>query len=178
MNTEPISSEDSEAIAKLAAKIEKLETAQERMRSTNAAIRKHKKAGADAQIEALMNLGFKFSMAQKLLVPDFAGRVGFPSFTLKNNNAEIRRCKARIEELEARAVAPVAEGGTNGDVSWGEDREMNRVWVEFPGKPDPDVRKALKSAGFRWAPSLNRWQRHTSNAAIFHAQDITERFGA
>lgn len=57
-------------------------------------------------------------------------------------------------------------------VEWGEDRELNRVWITFPGKPAPEVRAQLRSAGFRWAPSLGRWQRHTSPAAIYHAQRI------
>ncbi|WP_116996387.1 DUF3560 domain-containing protein [Desertimonas flava] len=181
VGTAGISSDDENAVAKLQAKLAKLDRRQEFMKAVNGAIRRSAKKGADAQVAAMVALGYDGldeDVARKLLEPDFCGRIGFPSYALSNGNAETRRIRLRIAELEAKAAAPAIEGGSNGDVSWGEDKELNRIWIAFPGKPDDDTRRALKSAGFRWAPSVNRWQRQTSNAAEYHAKRIVEGLAA
>lgn len=165
-----ISADDPSAVAQLQAKLARLERKQADMRTCNTLIRKHAKAGLDAQVAALLAdgpAGMTQELAVTILTPDCFGGIGFASYQLSNNNAEIRRCRARIAELEAAAARPAAAGGENADgVSWGEDTDLNRVWIAFPGKPDPDVRTRLKRSGFRWAPSLNRWQRQTSPAAL------------
>lgn len=61
------------------------------MRAANTAIRKHRAAGSDAQVAALVSLGFAEPIAKELLQPDFAGRIGFADYQLQNNNANIRR---------------------------------------------------------------------------------------
>src|SRR3546814_2980294 len=71
------------------------------MKAANAAIRKHRKAGPAEQIEALVVLGFGESAATALIEPDCCGRIGFPDYALQNNNANIRRLKARIPRVEA-----------------------------------------------------------------------------
>ena len=40
-----------------------------------------------------------------------------------------------------------------------EDRDENRILVEFDGKPAPEVREACKRHGFKWAPSRTAWVR-------------------
>lgn len=34
-----------------------------------------------------------------------------------------------------------------------------RYQITFDGKPEEDVRRILKSYGFKWAPSQKAWQR-------------------
>lgn len=99
-----IYSDDHDALEALQAKIAKLEAKQAQMKAVNAAIRKHAKAGADAQTVALMALGLPESIARETLKPDFARRIGFPSYATTNNNANIRRLKGRITQLEREAV--------------------------------------------------------------------------
>lgn len=102
--SEAIYSDDPDAADALRAKVAKLEATQAAMKAANAAIRKHAKAGADAQVAAMVALGFDEVRARKLLVPDFAGRIGFADFETKNNGANIRRLKARLAEVERVAV--------------------------------------------------------------------------
>ena len=39
-----------------------------------------------------------------------------------------------------------------------------RIRVYFPDKPEEDVRRVMKSNGFRWSPSVGAWQRDLSQA--------------
>lgn len=174
VGTGGISSEDPEAADKIAAKVAKLESDQARMKAANAAIRKHKKAGAPAQIAALVALGFADGVAAKLIQPDFCGRIGFPDYALQNNNANIRRLKARIPRVQAiQAVEEKAE--QIGTVEYRE--EEARVWLVFPGKPDADVRAKLRSHGFKWSPTRGAWVRMLSEAARYYGRQIAERAG-
>lgn len=170
--THGISSDDPDAPDAIKAKIATLEALQATMKRRNALIRKHAKAGVDAQIAALVEDGMNAVRARGLIDPDFCGRQGFPDYALSNNNANIRRYRQRLETLEARTAAPAVEGGEVDGISWGEDTDLNRIWLAFPGKPAVEVRARLKGAGFRWAPSLNRWQRQTSPTAVHQAKAI------
>ena len=53
--------------------------------------------------------------------------------------------------------------------------EENRIQVLFDEKPDEEMRGALKSNGFKWAPSKNAWQRvfHDPRAAFRIVQTNT-----
>jgi len=166
----PIRSEDSDAVTKLKAKIAKLEAAQEQYKAINKAVRKHKKAGTEAQVAALMELGLSEATAHKTLEPDFAGRAGIPSYVLTNNNANIRRLKKRVPQVEALQEAkPSEEEGT--EATFEDAPQDNRVRLYFPGKPDASVRSHLKRNGFRWAPSLGCWQAYRNARTIETARN-------
>lgn len=32
------------------------------------------------------------------------------------------------------------------------------IWIEFPSKPDPEIRECLVDIGFRWNPTRHVWQ--------------------
>lgn len=168
-----ISSDDPSAPDKIRAKIEGLERLQQCMKDANAAIRKHKKAGAEAQVAALIAQGIDSTKAYSLLVPDFCGRVGFPSYATTNNNANIRRLKQRLEHLEKLAEVETKEVVLDAvpDVQIIQNAEENRTQIFFPGKPSETIRKALKSKGFRWSPYNACWQRHLSEWALEEAKD-------
>jgi hypothetical protein len=153
----PIMSGDEDATDRLSEKIAKAEEEQNKMRAANAAIRKHKKAGAETQIRALVDLGFAAVIAEELLKPDFAGRIGFADYQLTNNNANIRRMKERLAHVAEQKTTQNNE--VEGELARVEDCPAeNRVRLFFPGKPDEATRTALKSGGFRWTPTLGCWQ--------------------
>lgn len=161
-----ISSDDPDAVAKLKEKLAGLERHQDLMKKANVLVRKQDTAG-------LVALGYTEAQAAELLQPDFAGRVGFPSYALQNNNANIKRVKERIAQLEATTGRQDVEVAGNG-YTYREDTEENRVQFLFAGKPDPATRELLKSRGFRWAPSLGAWQRQLNAAGLYAAKMVRQ----
>ncbi len=82
--------------------------------------------------------------------------------------------RVRIAELEQRQTVPAPEGWSfsGGEVVM--NKEKNHVQIIFDGKPDADVRAALKQSGFRWAPSQRAWQRMLNQNGIYAARQVTE----
>lgn len=163
-----------EAEDKLAAR----EKAQEHYKAVNAALRK----GDDAK---LAELGYTPEQIAHLKKPDFAGRTGVPDYQLKNNNAEIRRMRERVAEIQRRIAAAEQAVGLEGESSAQTDEaapgvrmvqnaEANRLQLFFDDKPSADVREQLKSNGFRWAPSSGAWQRQLTDNAVRAAQGIMQ----
>lgn len=177
VGTAGISSDDPDALIKLREKLKNLERSQEVMKAANKIIRKNKLTPTEKIKELSDALDFSERQAGNLLEPDFAGRIGFASYSLTNNNANIRNVKKRIEEMERKQEALKACGGENitiekKGIELVQNIEENRVQLIFPGKPEFDTRKKLKSNGFRWAPSQNAWQRQLNNRAMWVARSI------
>lgn len=167
---QPIMSGDSDAVERLRAEVAKLERLQDQMKACNAVIRRTAKDGPEAQVAALVALGwFGEGRARDLLKPDFCGRVGFADFEIKNNGANIRRLRARLAVVEASKAAPAVESEGAGGVRVEDCPADNRVRLFFPGKPETAVREALKAHGFRWTPSLGCWQAYRNPRALAHA---------
>jgi hypothetical protein len=161
-----ISSDDPNAVHKLRAKLADLDRQREKMRKANSVIR----VGGGDVAGRLQSLGFTKQQADRLLVRDPLGNVGFPAYALQNASGERARLLARIEDLEKRATRPARSDEHFGDASVSE-RE-NRVLISFPCVPAEAIRKELKGAGFRWSPIAGAWQRMTSNAAWTEARRI------
>lgn len=161
-----ISSDDPDAIPKIEAKIAHLETRQEQMKAANKIIKSRKKDyTADQRIADLQTeIGLTEETARTLLDPARFGGAGFPGFELTNNNANIRRLKARLGELRRAATETTTERMI-GDVRIVDSTEENRLQVYFPGKPDETIRSALKGHGFRWSPRNGCWQAYRSAQA-------------
>ena len=170
VGTGGISGDDPNALNKLRAKLESLERLQNRMKAANAAIRMKDQAKGDAK---LAEMGYSPSDIKELRSPDFCGRIGYPSYQLSNNNANIHRIRERIEELEKRQDSPAPEGWKfdGGEVVI--NAELNRLQIVLDDRPDADTKQALKSHGFRWAPSQGAWQRQLTDNAIHAAKAIT-----
>lgn len=169
----PVMSGDSDAVARLTDKIATAEKIQGIMKAANQAIRVHAKAGTDAQVAALVALGVGFTeaRARELLTPDFCNRIGFASYELTNNNANIRRMRERLATITQNQATPSTE--IAGERARLEDSPAdNRVRLFYPGKPDSEVRARLKRAGFRWTPSLGCWQAYRNHAtmAVAHSE--------
>lgn len=173
-----ISSDDPEAVVKLKQELEKNEAEQRMMKKVNAAIRREKKNGRPAQLSALMLiLSCSEAVAAKLLEPDFCGRIGFPDYAMKNNGANIRRIKGRIEQLSRRQSVDV-ERAYSGGIRYREDVAENRVMFFFPGKPPEATREVLKGLGFKWSPTRGAWVRQLNSAAKRCAAYALEKLGA
>lgn len=169
VGTGGISSQDPDAAKKIGEEVARLEAKQTQMKAANAAIRLHKAEGEQAQVDALVELGFSEAVAAKLIVPDSCGRIGFPDYALKNNNANIRRLKARIPRvLAAQSIYQKIE--KIGEIEYRE--EDARVWLIFPGKPAEEIRSELRSHGFKWSPTRGAWVRQLSEAARFYGRKI------
>ena len=161
--SEVIRSNDEKAIEKLEYKIADLKELQERMKSANKAIRLKDTEHGD---DLLREMGFSEDAIRQLREPDFCGRVGYPSFLLTNNNANIHRLEERLESLKSVKEQGTAETEYNG-FRVVENTEAMRYQILFDEKPDADVRSVLKSNGFKWAPSQSAWQRQITTAGKY-----------
>lgn len=169
----PIMAGDGDALERLQEKLDTLESNQEMMVAVNATIRKYAKEGAEAQVAGLIDLGVSRVRAVALLVPDFCKRIGFPSYSLTNNGANIRRLKGRLEALSKTKTQEETE--TIGEAATVNDCPAeNRIRLTFPGKPSEEVRKELKSGGFKWTPSLGVWQAYRNQRTTSLAMKIAQ----
>ena len=179
-NNDAVSSDDPDAILKLKAKIEVEKRTIEQMKRVNAIIRVAQRLGKKTSQPwepiakaDLVKAGFT-SGIERVVEPDFAGRVGFAPYELTNRGANVRRMEQRIAVLEASAVrAATVEPEQIGDVKIEESE--NRVRLYFPDKPAEKVRDLLKSRGFRWSPSEGAWQRHASGQAWYEARVVAAK---
>ncbi len=167
----PIMAGDDNAVERLKKNIEEAEKLQGAMRTANATIRRHAKAGKDAQVKALIELGHPEGIAIKMLEPDCCGRIGFPDYALTNNSANIRRMKERLTVIERNksAVNTVLERESARIEDCPAD---NRIRLFFPGKPDASVRTRLKSSGFRWSPTVGCWQAYRNHSTFATATEV------
>lgn len=126
--------------------------------------------------ELAKQAGISESTAIRLLTPDMLSRIGYADYELKNNNAEIRRCKARIETLRNRkSTADDSPHITKqGDITIERNTNENRLRLKFPAKPAHEVISVLKSNGFHWSPSNMAWQRQLNQSAEFAAQRVLQ----
>ncbi|MDI6835576.1 MAG: hypothetical protein QMD99_07670, partial [Rhizobiaceae bacterium] len=92
-----------------------------------------------------------------------------------NTRAELRRMQTRLASLAAmkkrgdRAEDVETEAGA---VTVKENTDMARIQLLFPGKPDEQTRRTLKSHGFRWSPSQGAWQRNLNEAGRYAAKCV------
>ena len=170
----PILSGDEDAIEMLEEKLADLKELQEKMKAANRAVRMKDTGKGD---EALGDLGFSSDQIKKLRKPDSLGRVGYPDYELTNNNANIHRLEARLEELKKTKAA----GTTETECKFCrivENTDLMRIQLIFDGKPDLEVRDILKSNGFRWAPSLGVWQRQLTANGKYAAKQVIKQIAA
>lgn len=165
-----IKSGDQDAIERLEEKLESLKDTQERMKAANKAIRMKDVKKAD---EELMNMGYSEDQIKNLREPDFCGRVGYPSYMLQNNNANIHRIEGRLNQLRAAKEKGMQETECK-LFRVVENTEIMRLQIIFDGKPEPEVRNILKKNGFRWSPKNSCWQRQLTNNARYSLNRVKE----
>jgi len=136
------------------------------MKAVNKVCR-NKSLSEEDKLKGLKDLGFKVQSAYDLIKPNHLGTTGFAGYQLTNNNANIKRLKGRVAELEAKVNAQsdeqieyrfnIYEGGYIAL-----NYEADRLQVFFDqGKPSDSVRATLKNApvSLRWSGRYGCWQR-------------------
>lgn len=168
VGTAGISSDDPDAIKKIGLKLENLKARQELMKATNRAIRlKDMEKGN----KKLAELGFSEKEIQQLRDPGDYNIIGYPSYELSSNNANIRRLEQRIKLIkESQEAQEKAETIKTGLYTYTVDD--NRVQFIFDSKPAKEVRNILKRHSFRWSPSRGAWVRQATRSGFWAAEDV------
>lgn len=175
---QPIMSDDPDALQQLRDKLEALERTQAHMKMCNKIIRKK---GQDRETTARRlrdEAGVIEQVSYTLQDPDFAGRIGYPGYKLANNNANIKRIRARIAELTAALDDAYEEFDYSGGIKLVYDPDIVRVQIYFPDKPDRDTRSLLKKNGFKWAPTHGAWQRNLNGNGKWAARNVLQAIGS
>lgn len=173
-NNNSISSDDPEAVTKLKEKINSLEKNQQLMKDANKII-KNKKLSSEEKSKKLIELGFNYTQSYKLQSPDYAGRFGFPAYSLSNNNANIRSAKIRLANLERKANQETKEK-IFGEIKLLDNVENNRLQIFFPDKPSEKIRTLLKRNGFRWSRFNGCWQSYRGHHYNQRAENIIKEY--
>ena len=88
--------------------------------------------------------------------------VPYPTYTLTNSLANVKRTEQRLKSLQAAHAAAPAEEDHDG-ITYREDPEQMRVQLIFDGKPSEEIRAIIKKWAFRWSPRNSAWQRQLTD---------------
>lgn len=165
---EAIKSNDEHAEELLEEKIADLSEDQERMKRVNAYYRKHGTLDGceDLSWEAIQRL--KSGMASCTWE-----RSPYPTWALSNNRKNLKRYEERLESLRRQKNKGTSETA----YGWHtvvENVDMMRLQFFFENKPSKTVREIMKKNGFRWAPSVEAWQRQLTGNAQYSAKRAIE----
>jgi len=95
-----------------------------------------------------------------------------PAYVLTNLGANIRTVKQRIAHLEKMEATEARPDIVCDGFIIRENKEENRLQFIFEGIPAPEVRKELKSHGFRWSPTNTAWQTFLTNRGRYQAEQV------
>lgn len=159
----PIMAGDSDACEALRAKIEKAEAFHAQMLAVNKA---HKAFLKDPASLDTCGLSDELKDQIRRYKPQYSWEPHpIAPFEFQNHSANIRRMKERLEQISKAKATPASEA--QGTAARIEDCPgENRVRLFFPGKPDKEVRDRLKSAGFRWSPTIGAWQAYRNHRSM------------
>lgn len=171
-----ISSDDPDAIEKLRAELQEVETLRDIEKRGNANIRKLA-GGRWSELTHEERVSVVSSVwpagARKGLAQMAAAFPWLPQFG-NGNAAKIKRIKERISELEASATEPERAPIIGVGYKVIEDKEANRLRVSFEEKRD-EIHQVMRSLGFVWSPREKAYQRKANAAAWSAAQQAIKR---
>lgn len=143
--------DDPDAIEALTAKIEAAERKQEQYKAINRAVKaKPRCQPTPEKIAALVALGLTEANAQEAFKPDIYGRYGIPSYALQNNNANIRRMRLRIKDVQRRQAKQAAADASENGVILARHESANWATVTFSEKPERSILQALRDASYHF----------------------------
>lgn len=200
----PISSADPDAIQKLQSKLDRLESdyaaLKEAFKKAQKEFNAELKAGTITEVKHYYGCripeGFteadrnnpemiktlseweKRNMVGTLYMKD-GKAVDKPTLGYRSSNMSQERTRIlkRIEEIKRHQEAPATEESGE-DWKLYEDTEAGRICFEFDGKPEAEVISTLKHNGFKWAPSMKRWQRQNTDNGRRAAEVVKETLTA
>jgi len=170
-----IGHDDPQAEQKLRHKLKQLQDKQTMFKAINAINRKNKLTIQEKVSELVKLIGNDISRetALGLLQPDYAGRTGIPSYELTNNNGVMNNVLERLSKIARVEAMPEFNEKRNG-VHIYIDKDENRIFVDFKGKPSQEVISHLKSYGFRWRPSEKVWSGNIDGYRLERAKKVWE----
>lgn len=171
-HTQPIKSSDPEAVEALAAKLEALKQEHATMKAVNAYYRKNGTLDGCPELTPAARKAIEGMWARGWYVG-----VPYPTYTLTNSLANVKRTEQRLNGLKAAQEAAPAEVEHDG-ITYREDPEQMRVQLIFDGKPAEDVRAILKKWAFRWSPRNQAWQRQLTDNGKRAARRAMEEIAA
>ena len=144
---------------------------QEDMKATNNAHRAYLKSpDAPKTLAMIAALPNGMQDAVKNYVPSYSRPHPFAPFQLTNNNANLRRMRIRLKELETKTEAREEKGNISDQREGLEilrNFEEDRLQLLFEDIPSEAVRKQIKSCGFKWSPRNSAWQRKLTGNAMY-----------
>ena len=157
-------------IAKLERNIKADTKRQAFMKAANKAYRAYIKKPEDAE-----KIFHGFTAAEQEVIKDWQPqyryeRAPFAPYQMQNNLANIKRMQERLAQLKAKQEKAETVGTKSHDFGGFrvvENYEEDRLQLFFDGKPEAEVRDALKAHGYRWSPRNAAWQRKLTNNAIY-----------
>lgn len=161
---------DDDAVERLEEKLAALEKKQGAMKATNKVLRSKKLSEVEKH-DKLKELGYSENGIMKLFIPDCFGEIGFPSYLITNNGANIRRVKEQLERAKIMKMTENKEYTVNG-VQIIENYSENRLQLFFPSIPDADIRSKLKKNGFKWSRYNECWQSYLNRRNLDNAKEI------
>lgn len=169
IGTGPVDLADPHARELLADQLQRLQNTLDTGKAMNAHYRKHKTMRGFRDMSDDVAAKMDTSIAE---APAFAQRP-MPDFELSSLRGKIKRVQARMDELEKLQAGDATEGWKfiGGEVVI--NTELNRLQIVLDDRPGDDMKQALKSHGFRWAPSQGAWQRQLTDNAIYAAKAVT-----
>ena len=171
VGTGGISSNDPEALTKLKEELANLQKSQDIMKAVNKIIRSTE--DHDERVSRIVDGGLlNKKLAVEILIPSRHQGAGFASYSLSNNNANIRRIRQRIEGLERLHNSDPIDF-ENDDFSM--TINDGRIVIDFKGgKPNDDTRAIVKRAAFKWSRYQSAWVRKVTANAIYSAIRLLE----
>jgi GNAT superfamily N-acetyltransferase len=155
--------------------LHKAETLQETMKKANAIIRSKKNVTERLISEA----GMSESSALKAQQPDYAGRIGFATYQLTNNNASIKRLQERVKMLEKKVEgAKAAESGAEEKYTFDGgvikvNYEEDRVQILLDSvRADKPMYQMFRKNGYVFSPTNKAFQRKITPQAIRNAVQL------
>ena len=163
-----IYSDDPNAIQKIEAEIAEKELEVNRMKAINRYI----KTKDPKYVEVY---GLDASSANEMLEKSLYRSDGcFPTYAISNRTANIRRLKQRVEAVKRKQAIQSSSETING-VLIEQNPDVMRTQIKFNGKPPQTIIDMLKSSGFRWSTTEERWQRLIGNGALYAAREIAKK---
>lgn len=172
LNPRSISSDRSDAVAELETKLAKMEKDQKSYKAVNKIIRS-KKLSEEEKVKQLAAIGVSEALFRQLMEPPYPGaQIGFESYLLTNNNANMKRVRERIAAVKKEQARPTTETAEDEGVTIIDNAEDNRVQLDFDKIPSEEIRSKLKSEGWRWSRRNSVWQRQRTENARYSAKRI------